>query len=311
MSLSWTLPPKLPGWLHRSLTFERRAALVDGQLVHFLDHRCAAETLGHPVLLVHGNPTWSFLWRQVIRALCGAGVRVVAPDLVGFGLSSKPRSVSWHSLERHIHVVHTLAQALGLEHVTVVGQDWGGPVAAAVAARLEAARPGTVTGAVFANTSLLAPRSYRGTSFHRLARAPVVSDLLFRGLGFPLSVLHTAQGDRGSIGRFERRAYRMPFRNPLHRAGPLALARMVPDGPAHPSVEPLQRVDAWVRGFQGPLKLVWGTRDPLLGRALGRHAKALPQAQVVETRAGHFLQEEVPDALAQAIVDVSPAAPQD
>lgn len=305
MSLSWTLPPKLPGWLHRALPFERRAALVDGHLVHFLDHRCAAAVLGHPVLLVHGNPTWSFLWRNVIRALCGTGVRVIVPDLVGFGLSAKPTAVGWHSLERHVHVVHTLVRALDLKHLTVVGQDWGGPIAAAVAARLEAERPGTVTGAVFANTSLLAPRSFRGTSFHRLARTPVVSDLLFRGAGFPLRLLHTAQGDRASIGPRERRAYCMPFRNPARRAGPLALARMVPDGPAHPSVEPLERVDAWVRAFQGPLKLVWGTRDPVLGRALARHAEALPRAEVVETRAGHFLQEEVPDALAQAIADVS------
>ncbi len=305
MSLSWTLPPKLPGWLHHALPFERRAALIDGHLVHFLDHRCAADTLGHPVLLVHGNPTWSFLWRKVIRALCGTGVRVIVPDLVGFGLSAKPVAVGWHSLERHVHVIHRLVRALELEHLTVVGQDWGGPIAAAVAARLEAARPGVVTGAVFANTSLLAPRSYRGTSFHRLARVPLVSDLLFRGGGFPLPLLHMAQADRASVGSFERRAYLMPFRNPLRRAGPLALARMVPDGPEHPSVEPLQRVDAWVRGFQGPLALVWGTRDPVLGRALGRHAQALPRAEVVETAAGHFLQEEVPVALADAIARVS------
>ncbi len=308
MSLSWALPPKLPGWLHRTLPFERRAALVDGQLVHFLDHRCAADALGHPVLLVHGNPTWSFLWREVIRALCGTGVRVIAPDLVGFGLSSKPLSVGWHTLERHVHVVHALVRALGVDHLTVVGQDWGGPIAAAVAARLDAARPGTVTGAVFANTSVLAPRSFRGTSFHRLARVPVLSDALFRGLGFPLPLLHTAQGDRASLGRLQRRAYWMPFLNPLHRAGPLALARMVPDGPGHPSVAPLERVDAWVRAFPGPLQLVWGTRDPVLGRALGRHVEALPRAHVVETQAGHFLQEEVPQALARAIAEVSGVA---
>jgi pimeloyl-ACP methyl ester carboxylesterase len=96
-------------------------------------------------------------------------------------------------------------------------------------------------------------------------------------------------------------AYRWPLRAFANRAGPLALARMVPDSAAHPSVPALRDVEAWVRGFSGPLEMVWGRLDPILGRALKRHRAALPSARVTEVDAGHFLQEEAPHAIAQAV----------
>jgi cis-3-alkyl-4-acyloxetan-2-one decarboxylase len=82
---------------------------------------------------------------------------------------------------------------------------------------------------------------------------------------------------------------------------------MVPDGPDHPSVPALRRGEAWVRSFTGPIALVWGTADPIMGRALRRHERELPQAAVTRTRAGHFLQEEVPEELAAAVESVSGA----
>ena len=79
------------------------------------------------------------------------------------------------------------------------------------------------------------------------------------------------------------------------------MARMVPDAPGHPSVPGLRAAEAWIRAFPGPVELVWGRRDPLLGKALHRHAEQLPRARVTETDAGHFLQEEVPDIIARSI----------
>ncbi len=76
---------------------------------------------------------------------------------------------------------------------------------------------------------------------------------------------------------------------------------MVPDGPDHPSVAELERGEAWLRAFEGPLTLVWGMRDPILGRALARHERELPRARVVRTEAGHFLQEEVPGMIAAEV----------
>ena len=88
-------------------------------------------------------------------------------------------------------------------------------------------------------------------------------------------------------------------------AGPLGLARMVPTHAEHPSLEPLRRVSAWMEAFEGPIELVWGERDPILGRALARHEEAFPQAKVTRCQAGHFLQEEVPDLIAAAVRDVA------
>ena len=255
------------------------------------------------MLLMHGNPTWCFLWRKVIAEL--DGFRVVAPDLLGLGLSEVlPRSRD-HRLALHIDVMAGLVEALELDRLIVVGQDWGGPVAAGVGEQLQ----DRVAGMVWANTAVVRPRwPLRTKAFHRFSQLPLVSDVVFRGLNFPVPVLHRAQGDRSSIGRFERRAYHWPLRRIRDRVAPLGLARMVPNAEDHPTTAVMDRVGRWVEEWEGPAALVWGLKDPILGRGLGRHRTALPQARVTETDAGHFLQEEVPEALADAIRFVAEAA---
>jgi haloalkane dehalogenase len=116
-----------------------------------------------------------------------------------------------------------------------------------------------------------------------------------------LPFLDRVQGDRRSIGPVEKRAYRYPLRAFHDRVAPLALARMVPQSLDHPSVPALREVEAWAAAFQGPVRLVWGKKDPILGRGLIAMRRLFRAAPVVETEAGHFLQEEVPDALAAAI----------
>ncbi len=290
-------PPALPGWLEAHFPVRRRCYRISGgpdggRRIHFVDH---GPEEGEAVVLLHGNPTWSFLWRKALAEL--PGVRCVAPDLLGLGLSSRLPRVGDHSVDRHVDALEELVTGLGLRRFVLVGQDWGGPMAAGLGARL----PDRVSGLVLANTSVLVPARPLGTAFHRFARAPVVSDLVFRGLGFPQASLAMAQGDRRSIRGQVARAYRWALRDWQGKIAPLAFARMVPDGPTHPSVEPLRRGESWARGFQGPVGLVWGERDPILGRALRRHERAFPAAPVIRTEAGHFLQEEVPRAVAEMI----------
>jgi haloalkane dehalogenase len=116
--------------------------------------------------------------------------------------------------------------------------------------------------------------------------------------------LHRIQGDKRSIRGEVARAYRWPLRTWSDRVAPLALARMVPNRPDHRSMKALLAGDAWARAFPGPVALVWGMRDPILGRALRRHERAFPEAPVTRTEAGHFLQEEVPEELAAAVENV-------
>lgn len=296
--------PPIPDFLTKEFAFDRGIYRLErgvdaGRRLHFVDHGPRG---ARPVLMLHGNPTWSFLWRKVIAAL--PEFRSVAPDLLGLGLSDKPSRVEDHSAERHADAVAELVEALDLRGVVLVVQDWGGPIGVGAAARL----PERFAGAVVANTSVLLPDWPRGTAFHRFARRPLVSDLVFRVLGFPVGFLHRVQGDPASIRGPVARAYRWPLRRLRDRAAPLALARMVPDGPDHPSVPELRRGEAWIRGFGGPIALVWGTRDPILGRALKWHEKAFPAAPVTRTEAGHFLQEEVPEELAAAVRRVVAAA---
>jgi haloalkane dehalogenase len=289
-------PPPLPDWLAAAFPFRRRVFHGGRWAMHFVD-----QGEGPVVVLQHGNPTWSFLWRKVIRLLADARVRVIAPDLVGLGLSAKPRETGLHSLRFHALNLEHLVRALDLTDMTIVGQDWGGPIVGLMAAH----QPRRVTGAVFANTGLTAPRKKRPLSpFHFVAHLPLVSDLLFRGAHFPIPFLHRLQGDSATIGSFEKRAYRWPLRALRDRTAPLALARMVPTGPDHLSSHYMRKIQAWGESFAGPVHLVWGLADPILGRALTSMRILFPQAAVTETRAGHFLQEEVPQALAEAILAV-------
>jgi len=281
---------QVPAWLSEELPAKRLHVQVEGQSIHRME-----QGEGRPVLLMHGNPTWGYLWRKVLAELRGAPLRLIAPDLVGLGFSSRVPAEQ-HTLENHIRWLGGLMDRLELEDLVVVGQDWGGPIAMGAAAE----RPERIGGLVVLNTVLGPPRpGFKPTAFHRFSRLPVLSDLVFRGLGFPQRVLWTAQGDRRSIGRAETRGYLAPLG--FGEPAPLALARMVPNSLQHPSVEPLTRLARFVESWEGPAEIVWGDRDPILGRLRRRTERMLPRARVTATDAGHFLQEEVPAAIAAAI----------
>ena len=299
--MPWTDPPPLPDFLTRQLPFRRVSYVLEkgpdaGRQIHVIDH---GDPAAQPVLLLHGNPSWCFLWRKVIALL--PSFRCVAPDLLGLGLSSKLPRLEAHRVERHGEAIAEVVESLDLRGVVLVGQDWGGPIGAQVGALL----PERIAGLVFANTVVIVPAHPGSTAFHTFARMPVVSDLVFRGLGFPQNAMRWIQADKRSIRGDVARAYRWPLRGWGERVAPLALARMVPNRPDHRSMEALLAGDAWTRAFPGPVALVWGTRDPILGRALRRHERAFPQAPVNRIEAGHYLQEEAPEQVVAAIEDVA------
>jgi pimeloyl-ACP methyl ester carboxylesterase len=281
-----------PPFVLRLFPYRARALGVSGGQLSYVE-----SGHGRPVVLVHGNPTWGFLFRKVMAELAGQPLRLLAPDLLGFGRSSKPASWRWHSVEAHGRTLLEWMGALELEDAVLVVQDWGGPLGLWAAAQAK----GRVTALCLLNTAVVLPRRLGGTAFHRLSRLPLLSDVAFRLLGFPLLSLHRVQANPRSIRGEVARAYRWPFLRLADRSGPLALARMVPDAKEHPSVKPMELVESFVRGFSGPVELVWGQKDPILARALQRHRAALPRARVTEVDAGHFLQEEAPAAIAAAV----------
>eukprot|EP00002_Diphylleia_rotans_P000822 TRINITY_DN10435_c0_g3_i1.p1 TRINITY_DN10435_c0_g3~~TRINITY_DN10435_c0_g3_i1.p1 ORF type:complete len:332 (-),score=57.82 TRINITY_DN10435_c0_g3_i1:81-1076(-) len=308
--------PELPQWLAKQLPFKRRflalalpwitslatvkSAPVRSLRMHLIDD--GPRDCIHPIVLLHGNPAWCYLYRKILPPLLAKGHRVIVPDLIGFGLSDKPDDLEIHNMEFHINSIVELVKTLGLDNITIVGQDWGGPIISGMASRL----PDRVKAAVYGNTAVLKPKPpFRKTPFHRFSHAPLLSTFVFRGLNFPIPILPRVQGDPNSMGPEQLRAYSYPFPNWASRAGPLALARMVALSEDHPSMISLEGVDAWARNFKGPVSIVWGKRDPILAPAIKRMREAFPSAPVHMTDAGHFLQEEVPELMAKEILSVA------
>jgi cis-3-alkyl-4-acyloxetan-2-one decarboxylase len=286
-------PPPMPQWLEEMVPFERYLVPVEDRRMHVME-----QGEGMPVVMVHGNPTWGFLYRKIVTELTGEPFRSIMPDLVGLGFSDKPRAPIAHTLDNHARWLSSLLDKLDLGRFILVVQDWGGPIGLLAAAD----RPEQVAGLVVLNTVVGPPRpGFRPTAFHRFAQTPILSDAAFRLAGFPQAGLRFAQGDRRSIRGRVSRAYRYPLRNVRDRAAPLALARMVPDSSEHPSIPALERCQRFVEGLSVPTALVWGERDPILGRVLRHMQRLFPTADCTLTRAGHFLQEEVPGPIADAI----------
>jgi haloalkane dehalogenase len=288
--------PILPPWLEAMVPFERYRIDVGGRRMHVME-----TGTGRPVVLLHGNPSWSFLNRLVARELEGDELRVIMPDLVGLGYSDHPRDPDEHTLENHQLWMASLFDALELDTFVLGIQDWGGGIGVGALAL----RPELRAGLVVMNTVVTPPKpGFKPTLFHRFSKMPGVSDLAFRALSFPQSIIAKVVPTR-KLTRNERRAYRAPFDGMRDRAAPLAMARMVPDSPEHPSIAALQRCREWVDAFDGPAAIVWGDADPVLGSVRSWMEKLFPDAPVTRTQAGHFLQEEVPGEIASAVRDVA------
>jgi cis-3-alkyl-4-acyloxetan-2-one decarboxylase len=296
--------PPLPRWLESMLPpgGSRRLVDVGGVRMHVAEWGD-----GLPVVLLHGNPSWGFLWRKVVAELLAgkSRLRLIVPDLIGLGLSDKPRDPAMHSIEQHGRWIGALLDQVAPHDLVLGVQDWGGPLGLwALAERLDRLR-----GLVVLNTVVGPPRpDFRPTAFHRFARLPVVADAVFRVAGFPQNAMTLAQGNHFSILGRVSRAYRWPLRHLRDRVAPLALARMVPDSLEHPSIAALQKAQTVVERFRGPSAIVWGDRDPVLGSVRSHIERLMPSAHVTRTRAGHFLQEEVPVEIAAAIAEVAARA---
>ena len=260
----------------------------DGRM-HYVD-----EGTGPAVLLVHGTPTWSFLYRDVIREL-SRDHRVVAPDHLGFGLSDKPAAAPYRP-EDHAARLALLIERLGLEDITLVAEDFGGPIGLSYAIE----RPENVRALVLMNTWLW---SLAGTSTEKMGRlfSTALGRFLYTRLNFsPRVMVPMAFGDRAKLTKRIHAQYLRAFPSAAERQAPWHMARALVESASW--YESLwQRRD---RLADKPALLLWGMKDPAFGpTCLARWKEALPAARVMEfAESGHFVPEEAePAVLAGAI----------
>lgn len=278
-------------WLDRELyPFAPHFVELDGHRLHYVD-----EGEGKPVLFVHGTPSWSFEWRAQIRALSHAGFRCVAPDHLGFGLSDKPEHAPYKP-EDHARRLRALVERLDLRDVTLVVHDFGGPIG--LGAALEA--PERYARSVVINTWMWGLSDKPAVAkIARFVRSPL-GRFLYRVLNAsPRFLLPASFGDRRRLQRHVHRHYLAPFNTRRERTAPWVLGCELLESNAF--YESL-----WQRRAELPelRAILWGMRDPAFGTdELARFQSAFPRARVTRfDDAGHFPQEELPQAVTQALL---------
>jgi haloalkane dehalogenase len=288
----------LPNYAAKYLTDGYKSYFVEvepGIKVHVLEVGS-----GFPVFLQHGNPTSGFLFRKVAEELPTDRVRVIMPTLVGLGFSSKIPA-SKHTLDNHIRWINGVLKQLKLTEVVYVGQDWGGPIGMGALAR----SPDLLKGAVLLNTGFNAPEEEMDLSrAHAIVKTPVVGELMLEVFLSIFERLHRMQGDPDSLPTDVAELYGRPVLESGNAKAPLAMMRMVTDGPDHPSTAAMRVIERYVQGLDIPAEIVWGMNDPILAKALPLMKQNFPDAPVTETEGGHFLQEEVPVEIAAAVLRV-------
>lgn len=265
---------------------------VQGYRVHYLDE---GPREGTPVLLIHGEPSWCYLYRKMIPVLVDAGYRTIAPDLVGFGRSDKLISREAYSYQLHVDIMNSFIRLLDLKKVTLFGQDWGGLIGLRVLAdnherfaRLVVANTGLPTGDHKASEGFMRWREYSQTveNFH-------VGGIIKGGCVTKLSpeVID---------------AYNAPFPHDSYKAGARAFPLLVPITPDDPASDANRNAWASLQKWGGKVLTLFSDQDAITAGGERPFQKLLPGAQgqphATVSGAGHFLQEDKGEEIAQRMV---------
>lgn len=270
---------------------------VNGFNMHYVD-----EGKGDPIVLLHGDPTWGYLWRNFIPAISERG-RCIVPDHMGMGKSEVPRQPYPYRLAHHVANLEALLIGLNLRQITLVVHDWGGPVGLGFAIR----QPDRIKRLVITNT--WAAARWPGAPFPRLIE-------MIRSSGGEKFVLerngYLERALTGTTHHAERltdlvmEAYRAPFPTRESRVAMLCWSRDIPVTEADPSYLEMQRIENSLSLFtKTPTLIVWGMLDPVLPPSVLRWwQKVYPQATTHEIEdASHFLQEDAPQRISGYIID--------
>lgn len=280
----------LPGWLDTNeYPFRHNYFRAPAGIIHYVD-----EGAGEPVVFIHGNPSWSFQFRKVIRALSGTS-RCIAPDHLGFGLSDKPRDWSYLP-EDHARNLDLLLESLDLRGITLVVGDWGGPIGLSYAIR----HPGRVRSIVITNTWLWPVRDdwyYR--LFSGIVGGPIGRQLIYHRNFFVKTIMPSMFGTKSRLTPEIHRQYIEPLRNPEERKGCWVFPAQIIG-----SSDWLQSLwDSHAVLENKEILVAWGMKDiGFRKKELDRWTSIFPGAQVIRFEdTGHFVSEERPEDLADGI----------
>ena len=278
----------LPGY-----DFDPHYIDVDGLRMHYVDEGPAD---ADPVLLLHGEPSWSYLYRKMIPPLADAGLRVIAPDLIGFGKSDKPTKTGDYSYATHVSWMRQFVEALDLNNITLFCQDWGSLIGLRVAAENEERFDRIALSNGFLPTGDQAtPRAFKiWKNFARFSP------------WFPIGrIIQSATIT--TLGKDEVAAYDAPFPNSRYKAGARAFPRLVPVTKDDPARE--ANLAAWnvFRKWQKPFLTAFSNRDPITRGGQRAFQEQVPGAKNLEhvkiRNAAHFLQEDKGEELAEVLVE--------
>jgi len=283
----------LPGY-----PFEPHYAQIEGMRMHYLE-----EGHGDPILLLHGEPDWSYLYRKMIPTLATA-FRVVAPDYLGFGRSDKPTEIGWYSYDRHVASIKALIEHLDLVGITVVVQDWGGPIGLRVATEL----PERFARLVVLNTGLMSPGDDWPTEGFMNWRNFAERVGLDLPVGKIMQSSSATELDAATLA-----AYEAPWPTRESKAGVAAFPLLVPIRPDDPGADQMRRVRDHLKTWSIPALVMFSDGDAVFRPEVGRQfARLLPGAHgVMDTIAGasHMVQEDKGEEIADRILDWVGAEP--
>ena len=281
----------LPGY-----SFEPNYLYIRGYRVHYLDEGPAD---GEVILMIHGEPSWSYLYRKMIPVLTEAGFRTIVPDLIGFGRSDKPINMDTHTYLFHVDAMTELVERLELQNATFFGQDWGGLIGLRVVAENEA----RFARVVVSNTGLSAPTTNSTPTSGAFMQWKAMNQRMIDAGDIPTGTMIATNVGDPSI----KDAYDAPFPSPSYKAGPLIMPQRVPVSIDYPGA--VANGAAWevFRRWQKPFFTAFSNEAPVTAGGHVIFQRDIPGAQnqnhVTIEGAGHFLQEEKGEELASVIVE--------
>jgi pimeloyl-ACP methyl ester carboxylesterase len=295
------LSSEFPPYIREQWPFAAHYARVNGWRMHYVD-----EGAGDPVVLLHGNPAWGFLYREFVAPLVGAGYRVIVPDMIGFGLSEKPVREHAHSLDGHSSNLIALLRQLDLDRVTVVCHDWGGPTGLSYALSHQQRVRALVIMSTWAWPS--PPAEFHTRVFPwRLMHAPLVGPFLLgkhsalAGRGMYLSVV-----DRERFRLRAQAAYEVALPDSASRLLTWTWPRWIPLDSQARAWKRFQWLEQELSRCKLPTLLVWGREDDVFDAATfaTRFKQLLPHAEGPHLVTGrHFLQEDSGPEIAARIIE--------